>query len=72
MTALSLRRYAYRLAGVLGAAYVIYVVALKLSGRMVSGPLGEVGEFCLVLASVTCFSIGLFADEATRRDDPHR
>ncbi|MEO8278629.1 MAG: hypothetical protein ABI564_02985 [Ideonella sp.] len=71
MTAITLRRNAYRLAGLLGCAYVIYVLALKFSGRMVSGPLGEVGEFCLVLASVTFFSIGLFADEVARRDDPH-
>ncbi len=71
MTPTTLRRSAYGLAGLFGAAYIIYVVTLKLSGRMISGPLGEVGEFCLVLVSVICFSIGLFADEVARRDDPH-
>lgn len=71
MSPATLRRNTYRLAGLLGAAYVFYVLALKFSGRALSGPLGEVGEFCLVLASVTFFAIGLFADEASRRKDPH-
>ncbi len=71
MSPITLRKNAYRLAGALAAAYVVYVLVLKFSDKMLMGPLGEVGEFCLVLASVTFFSIGLFADEVVRQDDPH-
>jgi len=71
MSPLTLRTNAYRLAGALAASYVGYVLVLKFSDRMLIGPLGQFGEFCLVLASVTVFSIGLFADEVVRRDDPH-
>ena len=63
----SLRRLAYQLAAVLGLAYVGYVVVLKLMHRVMGGPLGEVGEFLLVLAAVAAFAVGLFADEAARR-----
>lgn len=66
MNADALRRLAYRLSAVLAFAYVAYVGWLKLSHRVLGGPLGEVGEFFLVLACVTAFSIGLFADEAMR------
>lgn len=62
-----LRRWSYRLAALLGAAYVLYVIALKLSRRVTGGPLGEVGEFLLVLLAVTLFAVGLFADESMRR-----
>ena len=61
-----LRRWAYRLSAVLGVVYVIYVIALKASQRVTGGPLGELGEFFLVLACVTAFAVGLFADEAAR------
>ncbi len=71
MSPITLRRHAYRLAGALAAAYVGYVLFVKFSDRMLIGPLGQFGEFCLVLASVTVFSVGLFADEVVRRDDPH-
>lgn len=67
MNAVTLRRLAYRLSAVLALAYVGYVVALKLANRVVGGPLGELGEFLLVLACVTAFAVGLFADEAQRR-----
>jgi hypothetical protein len=70
MNALTLRRWSYRLSAVLGLAYVLYVLAMKLSQRVTTGPLGELGEFGLVLASVTLLSVGLFADEASRRQDP--
>lgn len=70
MTALTLRRWSYRLSAVLGAAYVLYVVGMKLSHSLTAGPLGGLGEFLLVLASVTLLAIGLFADEASRRQDP--
>lgn len=66
MNATTLRRWAYRLAGALGGAYVVYVIALKAAHRVTGGPLGEVGEFLLVLACVTSFAVGLFADEAAR------
>lgn len=65
--AVTLRRWAYRLSAVLAAVYCVYVIGLKLANRVTGGPLGEVGEFLLVLAAVTAFAIGLFADEATRR-----
>ncbi len=64
MTATTLRRWAYRTAAVLALTYVGYVLVLKVLHRPTSGPLGELGEFLLVLASVTAFAIGLFADEA--------
>lgn len=71
MTPPLLRRGAYILAAALALVYVLYVLVLKFTSQVTTGPLGEVGEFCLVLASVTCFSIGLFADEAIRGIDPH-
>ncbi len=67
MTALSLRRWAYRLAISLAVGYAGYVVVLKLMRRVVGGPLGEVGEFLLVLAAVIAFAVGLFADENIRQ-----
>ncbi|MEO5697813.1 MAG: hypothetical protein ABIQ60_11855 [Burkholderiaceae bacterium] len=70
MNALTLRRWSYRLSAVLGAAYVLYVIVMKLSQSLTSGPLGGLGEFFLVLASVTLLSIGLFADEAAQRQNP--
>lgn len=66
MTALTLRRWSYRLAAVLGFGYAGYVVVMKLSHRVTTGPLGPVGEFTLVLVAVTLFAVGLFADEAIR------
>ncbi len=66
MTATSLRRWAYRIAAGLAVVYVGYVLVLKVMNRPTGGPLGEVGEFLLVLASVTAFAIGLFADETLR------
>jgi hypothetical protein len=64
-----LRRACHTLALVLGLAYVAYVLYMKFSGRTISGPLGDVGEFLLVLAAVTAFGIGLFVDEAQRERD---
>ncbi len=66
MTSTTLRLWAYRSAAALALVYVGYVLVLKVLHRPTSGPLGEVGEFLLVLASVTAFAIGLFADEAQR------
>ena len=66
MDPVCLRRWSYRLAAALGLVYVVYVVALKMSHRVTGGPLGEVGEFLLVLAGVAAFAVGLFADEAAR------
>lgn len=66
MRATTLRRWAYRISAVLGLAYAVYVVGLKLSGTTTGGPLGDVGEFLLMLACVTMFSVGLFADETVR------
>lgn len=66
MQALTLRRWSYRLSALLALVYVAYVLVLKLMQRVVGGPLGEVGEFLLVLVCVTLFSVGLFADEAAR------
>ncbi len=66
MPVLTIRRWAYRLSALLAGLYAVYVVGLKLAHRVTGGPLGEVGEFALVLAAVTAFAIGLFADEASR------
>jgi hypothetical protein len=71
MKAHTLRKGAYWLSAVLAAAYVVYVLVLKFLNHTNAGPLGELGQFLLVLASVTVFSIGLFADEAARSHDPH-
>lgn len=77
MPASTLRRWAYRLAALLGTLYGVYVVVLKVANRVTGGPLGEVGEFLLVLACITAFSVGLFADESLRAStrgqtpDPH-
>jgi len=65
--ALTLRRWAYRLAALLAGLYGVYVIGLKLAHRVSGGPLGDVGEFLLVLAAVTAFAVGLFADEASRQ-----
>lgn len=70
MTAVRLRTWAYRLAGLLGLGYVLYVVSMKLSRSVTGGPLGEVGEFLLALGCVTAFGVGLLADEAARRPRP--
>ncbi len=70
MNLLTLRRWSYRLSAVLAAVYAVYVIVMKLSHSVTSGPLGGLGEFFLVLASVTLLAIGLFADEAIRRPDP--
>jgi hypothetical protein len=64
MQAATLRRWSYALSALLGLAYAVYVVVTKLMPGVSRGPLGELGEFLLVLASVTLLSIGLFADEA--------
>lgn len=69
MNAFSLRQWSYRTAAVLAAIYVAYVMVIKLMQRPTGGPLGDVGEFLLVLACVTAFAVGLFADEASRRID---
>jgi hypothetical protein len=66
ITADTLRSWAYRLSAVLALAYAVNVVVLKLLQRVAGGPLGEVGEFLLVLAAVTAFAVGLFADEVRR------
>jgi|APTNR8051073442_1049403.scaffolds.fasta_scaffold28018_2 hypothetical protein len=63
----SLRRLAYGASALLASAYALYVVALKLARPAAGGPLGEVGEFLLVLACVSLFAVGLFADEHLRR-----
>lgn len=70
-SAITLRRWAYRLSAALATVYGVYVIGLKLAHRVTGGPLGDVGEFLLVLAAVTAFAIGLFADEATRRAPSH-
>jgi hypothetical protein len=67
MSATTLRSWSYRLSAVLGAAYVLYVLVQKFRQSASGGPLGEVGEFLLVLACILAFSVGLFADEASRR-----
>ncbi len=66
MNPVTLRRWCYRLSALLGLAYAGYVVVTKFMPGASRGPLGELGEFLLVLASVTLLSIGLFADEAAR------
>jgi hypothetical protein len=68
MSIVLLRRWAYRSAVMLGLVYVGYVLVLKVLNRTSAGPLGDVGEFLLVLASVSSFAIGLFADERQRSD----
>ncbi len=73
MSLTGLRRTFQALALLLGLAYVGYVLFLKFSGRAIGGPLGDVGEFLLVLASVTAFGVALFIEEAEReRDDLRR
>lgn len=67
LTALSLRRWSYRLSALLGAAYVVYVLVQKVRNLTMGGPLGDLGEFLLVLACVVAFAVGLFADESMRR-----
>ncbi len=64
--AVDLRRWSYRASALLALVYVVYVLALKWAHKVTGGPLGDVGEFGLVLACVTLFAIGLFADEASR------
>ncbi len=74
MSSPTLRRMAYRISAALGVVYGGYVLVLKILQRPTGGPLGEVGEFLLVLACVIAFSVGLFADEAARRESgpsPH-
>lgn len=66
MTSPQLRRWAYTVSAALGISYVAYVLALRFLSRVAGGPLGELGEFLLVLACVCAFAIGLFADEAHR------
>lgn len=66
VTLTAVRRSCHILAALLGLAYVGYVLFLKFTGRTLGGPLGDVGEFLLVLAAVTAFGIGLFVDEAQR------
>ena len=63
----TIRRWAYGLSALLAGLYAAYVIGLKLARLVTGGPLGEVGEFALVLAAVTAFAIGLFADEACRQ-----
>jgi len=69
MTTLQLRRWAYTVSAVLGLTYVGYVLVLRFQSRVAGGPLGELGEFLLVLACVCAFATGLFADEAHQRRD---
>ncbi len=70
MNATTLRSLAYRLASALTLVYIVYVIALKLMHRPLGGPLGDVGEFLLVLAAVSAFAVGLFADESSRQQQP--
>ncbi|MEO5735008.1 MAG: hypothetical protein ABIN96_05665 [Rubrivivax sp.] len=73
---IALRRWSYRLALLLGLLYVTYVLTMKFSGRVLGGPLGDLGEFALVLLATVAFAVGLFADEASRATpdsiDPQR
>ncbi len=62
----SLRRWAYRIAAAGAVVYAAYVVTMKLLHRPLGGPLGDLGEFTLVLIAVTAFAVGLFTDEAMR------
>jgi uncharacterized membrane protein len=66
VNASTLRRWAYRLSALLALVYVVYVVGLKFAHRVTGGPLGELGEFGIVLVSVTALAVGLFADERMR------
>lgn len=61
-------RWALRVSAVLGLAYVAYVLTMKWLSRPLGGPLGDVGEFLLVLCCVTAFAIGLFIEEAHLAD----
>lgn len=71
MTLPQFRRLAYCTSALLAAGYAVYVVVLKAMHRVVGGPLGELGEFVLVLAAVTAFVVGLFIDEAMREPTEH-
>ncbi len=71
MTSLQLRPWAYRISAALGLLYVAYVLTLKFLARVSAGPLGDVGEFLLVLACVSAFAVGLFADEAHQQRADH-
>jgi hypothetical protein len=68
------RSWAYSIAAMLGLAYCLYVIVLKWQASVTGGPLGDVGEFLLVLVAVTAFAVGLLADESSRnlrpKDDP--
>lgn len=66
MDPMTLRRWSYGLAAVLGVVYGVYVIALKMAHRVTGGPLGDLGEFFIVLFAVAAFAVGLFADEAVR------
>lgn len=63
-------RWALRVSAVLGLAYVAYVLTMKWLSRPLGGPLGDVGEFLLVLCCVTAFAISLFIEEAHLADEP--
>jgi hypothetical protein len=61
------RRCSQALAIALALVYVGYVLYLKFSRCCATGgPLGNVGEFLLVLTSVTAFGVSLFIAEAER------
>ena len=62
-----IRRLAYGSSAALAVVYAGYVLVLKFLQRPTDGPLGDVGEFLLVLACVTAFAVGLFVDESARR-----
>ena len=62
-----IRRLAYGSSAALAVVYAGYVLVLKFLQRPTGGPLGDVGEFLLVLACVTAFAVGLFVDESARR-----
>lgn len=62
-----IRRLAYGSSAALAVIYAGYVLVLKFLQRPTGGPLGDVGEFLLVLACVTAFAVGLFVDESARR-----
>ena len=60
----SLKKWAYAM----GAACLIVYFATVLLGKAfakpgASAPLGDVGEFLIVLAGMTCFVIGLLNEE---------